>query len=187
MSQSNSPVKSDRAQSNSPVKSDRAQCIFNRHKMNAFAHLSHNTHSEDTYTHIRFDFSHTLYLFLFHTPIHSHTHISTHVGGRKTAVSQFLNLWVVSGSMLCMAYFTVGSDEERMKLGLKKFALAACAANNNNNNHNGASSSNGNSNGIGVVVNGGMEGGSGTSSTSVTSSSVKLNKRMSFNETYVVV
>ena len=94
--------------------------------------------------------------------------------------------------MLCMAYFTVGSDEERMKQGLKKFALAACAANNHNNNHshNNVSNSNGssNGNGPGVVGNGVLEGGNGaTSSTSVTSSSVKLSKRMSFNETYVVV
>lgn len=48
----------------------------------------------------------------------------SHTGGRKTAVSQFLNLWVVSGSMLCMAFFTIGGDEERMKQGLKKFAMS---------------------------------------------------------------
>ena len=92
--------------------------------------------------------------------------------------------------MLCMAYFTVGSDEERMKQGLKKFALAACAANNNNNHsHSNVINSNGssNGNGTGAIVSSGIEGGNGTSSTSVTSSSVKLSKRMSFNETYVTV
>jgi MFS family permease len=46
-------------------------------------------------------------------------------GGRKLGVPFFLNLWLVSGTMLCVASFTVSRDEERMRLGLKKFAEAA--------------------------------------------------------------
>ena len=44
---------------------------------------------------------------------------------RKIAVSSFLNLWLVSGLMLCSACFSITRDEERMKQGLKKIAMAA--------------------------------------------------------------
>ena len=43
---------------------------------------------------------------------------------RKIAVSFFLNLWLLSGLMLCSACCFIGRDEDRMKLGLKKIALS---------------------------------------------------------------
>ena len=46
---------------------------------------------------------------------------------RKIAVSSFLNLWLVSGLMLCSACCFITKDEERMKLGLKKIAMAAAS------------------------------------------------------------
>lgn len=41
---------------------------------------------------------------------------------RKAAVSTFLNLWLVSGSLLCIACSTIARDEDRMKSSLKKLA-----------------------------------------------------------------
>jgi len=87
----------------------------------------------------------------------------SHAGGRKAAVSEFLNLWVVSGSMLSMAYFTIGGDEVRMKKGLKDFALAASG-----------SSGSGVSGGVGGVNGGGGE-------TTSASSAKVIGKRASFD------
>jgi hypothetical protein len=44
---------------------------------------------------------------------------------RKVAVSSFLNLWIISGLMLCAASCTISRDEDKMKLGLKKLAELA--------------------------------------------------------------
>ena len=44
---------------------------------------------------------------------------------RKIAVSSFLNLWFLSGLMLCTACCFISRDEDRMKLGLKKIAQSA--------------------------------------------------------------
>jgi hypothetical protein len=46
---------------------------------------------------------------------------------RKIAVSSFLNLWLVSGLMLCSACCFISRDEDRMKAGLKKIALSAAS------------------------------------------------------------
>ena len=78
-------------------------------------------------------------LCLCHSPSHS-SHIR-HLPGpslidiwmqksgttRKTAVSSFLNLWLLSGLMLCSACCFISRDEDRMKLGLKKIAQSACS------------------------------------------------------------
>ena len=84
----------------------------------------------------------------------------SHAGGRKAAVSEFLNLWVVSGSMLSMAYFTIGGDEIRMKKGLKDFALAA--------------SSGGSGSGSGSGSGGGSGGGGGAAGDTSATQSVKI-------------
>lgn len=44
---------------------------------------------------------------------------------RKIAVSSFLNLWFLSGLMLCTACCFICRDEDKMKIGLKKIALSA--------------------------------------------------------------
>ena len=44
---------------------------------------------------------------------------------RKIAVSLFLNLWFVSGMLLCCSCCFIGRDEDRLKLGLKKIAQSA--------------------------------------------------------------
>jgi translation initiation factor 4G len=44
---------------------------------------------------------------------------------RKHAVSFFLNLWLLSGSLLCIASSSIARDEDKMKAGLKKFAQTA--------------------------------------------------------------
>jgi translation initiation factor 4G len=44
---------------------------------------------------------------------------------RKHSVSFFLNLWLVSGSLLCISSLSIARDEDRMKAGLKKFAQSA--------------------------------------------------------------
>ena len=44
---------------------------------------------------------------------------------RKIAVSSFLNLWIVSGALLCSACLSIVRDEDRMKQSLKKIALSA--------------------------------------------------------------
>ena len=43
-------------------------------------------------------------------------------GGRKPAVAWFLNLWLISGTMLCFSCLTIKKDEDRLKLELKRVA-----------------------------------------------------------------
>jgi MFS family permease len=42
---------------------------------------------------------------------------------RKPAISTILNLWVVSGLLMCSASFTIVQDEDRLKLSLRKYAM----------------------------------------------------------------
>jgi len=49
---------------------------------------------------------------------------------RKNSVSFFLNLWLISGSLLCLSSSTISKDEDKMKAGLKRFAQNAMALEN---------------------------------------------------------
>jgi sugar phosphate permease len=52
---------------------------------------------------------------------------------RREAVSGFLNLWLFSGSFLCLACMTIARDEDKMKNKLKDFASANSKLLNKNN------------------------------------------------------
>jgi MFS family permease len=46
---------------------------------------------------------------------------------RKVAVTTFLDFWLVSGCMMVIASITIARDEDRMRMGLKRFAEEASA------------------------------------------------------------
>ncbi len=51
--------------------------------------------------------------------------MSQHRLGRRDALTTILNLWLVSGLLLCTASYTIVHDEDRLRLSLRSFADAA--------------------------------------------------------------
>lgn len=44
---------------------------------------------------------------------------------RKPAISVILNLWILSGMLMCAASFTIAQDEDKLKMSLRKYAQEA--------------------------------------------------------------
>lgn len=55
--------------------------------------------------------------------------MTAHTIDRKPAISTILNLWVLSGFLMCAASCTISQDEDRLKLSLKKYAQEKGASN----------------------------------------------------------